>query len=169
MERDGRVLVKTVLAEYGEMMHIIGLATVPDWLDIDLSMAQMKALFVLGHDGEATIGTLADRLGVGLSAASHLVDRLVHLGVVERAEDPLDRRRTLARLAPTGEALVTRFRAGNQDRLCGWLHHLDDVSLTALHTGLASLLEVARCSRSSDTREATEAGDDHRTFRTGVE
>jgi DNA-binding MarR family transcriptional regulator len=38
---------------------------------------------------------------VGSTIASHLVDRLVL-----RTEDPLDRRRTLAQLSPSGEELA---------------------------------------------------------------
>src|SRR5258708_34240682 len=65
----------------------------------DLTMAQFRGLVVLSHDQPLAIGVLGDRLGIGLPAASRLVDRLVADRLVERNEDPIDRRRSLVRLA----------------------------------------------------------------------
>src|SRR5437588_6971759 len=91
-------------------------------------MAQLKGRFALA-DSPMTIGQLADALGSGKPAASILVERLVQLALVERAEDPLDRRRTIARVTPQGEELVARLRQGGRDRLRAWLSRLGDDDL----------------------------------------
>src|SRR5437868_5099817 len=78
------------------------------WLDVDLTMAKFKAACALAMDQPATIGALGQRLGVGLPAASHIVERLVRLELADRYDDPIDRRRAYVRLTAEGEALVSQ-------------------------------------------------------------
>lgn len=114
----------------------------PVWLEVDLSMAQVRTLMVLSCEGRSTIGQLAERLSVSLPTASHLVDRLVHAGLAERAEDPSDRRRMRVCLTPRGEDLAGRLRQGNQEPFRVWLTQLSDEDLTALRQGLRALVRV---------------------------
>ena len=119
-------------------------AILPIWLEIDLTMAQLKTLMVLRCEGQPTIGQVADALHISLPTASHLVDRLVHAGLAERAEDPADRRRMLTGLTPRGEELAGRLREGSQDQLRLWLSHLSREDLSALLQGLQALAKVSR-------------------------
>src|SRR5260370_21048736 len=82
----------------------------PAWHQVELSVAQLKALFALVDGGPTPIGGVAGRLSIGLPAASSLVERLVDQGLVERREDPLDRRPTLAQPTAPGEATGHRGR-----------------------------------------------------------
>src|SRR6185312_3333579 len=118
--------------------------TATEWLDLDLSMAQVKALFVLMQRQPVPIGALADCLGVGMSGGSHLVDRLVQDELVERSEDPDNRRRTLIRLTPAAEALVTRLQQGRVEQLRRCLRRMEQDDLQMLLTGLRALDAAAR-------------------------
>ncbi len=71
-----------------------------DWGDI--TMAQGRVLMVVGHGSGCTMSELASRLGIGVSAATGLVDRLVERGVLERESDPADRRVVRVRMSPAG-------------------------------------------------------------------
>jgi DNA-binding MarR family transcriptional regulator len=106
-------------------------------------MAQLKTLFALEYGGAATIGQTADRLGISLPTASHLVDRLVQSGFVERTEDPADRRRTLATVSAKGSELTRRLRQGGRESLTEWLAQLDDTVLEELARSISRLAEVA--------------------------
>lgn len=66
----------------------------------DRSPAQIRALGFLSRSKEQTVGELADLMGVTISTASGLVDKLVDNGLVERSTNPDDRRQVLIRLAP---------------------------------------------------------------------
>src|SRR5712691_5133295 len=79
------------------------------WMEIDLTLPQLRTLLVLAEEGPLVIGQIAQRLGIGLSTGGHLVDRLVQANLAERTEDAEDRRRTLARLTPKGEDLYARL------------------------------------------------------------
>jgi DNA-binding MarR family transcriptional regulator len=118
-------------------------ATEPAWLQLDLTMSQVKGLFALANGGALTIGALGGALGIGPPGASLLVNRLVHLGLVERAEDPADRRRALVRLTGRGEELVLGLRQGRRERLRAWLAQLSDADLAALSRGLCAMAVVA--------------------------
>ena len=67
------------------------------------SLAQLQALGFLHRNPGANLSDLAGHLGVGPSAASTLVSRLVSVDQVDRREDPDERRRVLLRLTPQGE------------------------------------------------------------------
>jgi MarR family transcriptional regulator for hemolysin len=120
------------------------MAHAEDWTGLDLSVAQLKVVMTIAHAGGAmTVSRMADLLGVRQPTASHLIERLVQGRLVERAEDPEDRRRTLVHLTPAGEQLVGRL-LGFAELLRGWMSALVDSDLLALRQGLAALLEVAR-------------------------
>ncbi len=156
MPGDHAELIEEILETYKVTMKCIGLtALASEWINLDLSMAQMKALFALAGDESITISDVADRLGIGISAASHLVERLVQLKLVTRAEDPADRRRTYALLCPTGRDLVARFQQVNRERMRALLIQMHDDDLKALLTGLRALAAVA-----APHREAILAGAD---------
>src|SRR5215471_3059646 len=106
----------------GRALHELG---APAWLQVELSVAQLKALFALVDAGPMPIGGVAARLSIGLPAASSLVDRLVDQGLAKRREDPLDRRRTLAEPTAAGEALAQRLRHGSCEALRSWLEVME--------------------------------------------
>jgi len=143
VERERELLVQQALQAQKQIFLAMQAAAEPAWLQLDLTMAQLKGLVLLAHDGPLTIGAMAQALGIGRPAASILVDRLVELGLVERAEDPVDRRRTFARLSPKGEELVALLRQGGRQRMREWLSRLAEDDLAALVRGSHALLAAA--------------------------
>ena len=135
MER-GLDLYRTAL----RALHELG---APAWYEVELSVAQLKALFTLVDGGPMPIGGVAARLSIGLPAASSLVDRLVDQGLAKRREDPLDRRRTLAEPTADGDALAQRLRHGSREALRAWLERMERDDLDALVHGLTAMVAVA--------------------------
>lgn len=143
--RGGREqLVEQTVEQCGRTFHTFARTTAAEWLHLDLTMAQLKALFVLIHEQPLPIGALADRLGVGMSGGSHLVDRLVQLDLVERSEDPENRRRTLLHLTPSAEALVLRLQQGRVEQLRRCLRRMAEDDLALLLRGLCALAAAAQ-------------------------
>ncbi|MEU5567206.1 MarR family transcriptional regulator [Micromonospora musae] len=62
---------------------------------LGLNAAEHKALGLIVRSGPLPTGTLAPELGVGATAVTAIVDRLVRAGYVRREPDPTDRRRVL--------------------------------------------------------------------------
>jgi MarR family transcriptional regulator, organic hydroperoxide resistance regulator len=115
----------------------------PAWQDVELSVAQLKALFTLVDAGSMPIGGVASRLHIGLPAASSLVDRLVDHGLVARREDQIDRRRTFAEPTAAGELLALRLRHGSREALRSWMEQMDQGDLDALVRGLRAMVAIA--------------------------
>ncbi len=79
------------------------------WMHLDLTLAQLKALFRLYAVPPARMSELASALGVSLPSCTSLVDRLVQQGMVERRQDADDRRLVLCELSAQGHDLVGRL------------------------------------------------------------
>jgi DNA-binding MarR family transcriptional regulator len=82
--------------------------------DLRLGLTQLAALYALADGSTTTVGELAEALGRSPSATSRLVEGLVKRRLVERREEPEDRRQRSLRLTQRGEAVlrvVDRARA----------------------------------------------------------
>jgi DNA-binding MarR family transcriptional regulator len=73
-----------------------------------LSFSQITILMRLLHGGNTGVSEIGDQLGVTNAAASQAVDRLVQAGMIERTEDPQDRRAKRLALTPSGCTLIEK-------------------------------------------------------------
>jgi DNA-binding MarR family transcriptional regulator len=114
-----------------------------DWLALDLSMGQLKALMTLVATGPQPVGGLARVLGIAEPSASALADKLQAEGLATREADPADRRRTL--VTPTARAvdLVDHLQRLRDEQFNELLERLDDEQLAALAAGLGALARAA--------------------------
>lgn len=102
-----------------------------------LTMPQIVALHILNHAGALPISRMGDLLHLSTSATSHLVERLVERGLVDRSEDPADRRQKRVVLAAAGSALLDQLNASREAEYTVALHRLDP----ALRQSLLGLVE----------------------------
>src|SRR4051794_3217143 len=135
MEREGlsRVappsdLIDACLTRYGQMMrallHVPAASAMP-WNESTLTLPQIRVLSLLAGHAEGLSGrALASMLGVGPSAVTPLVDRLVDHGYVRREEDRLDRRITRLLLTPEGATVLHQIAAGRLEVLAEVLQQL---------------------------------------------
>ena len=79
---------------------------------------------------------LARVIGVSLSTASELIGDLGRAGIVERREDPADRRRTLVRLSQQHRASVEQLVASRAAPLVRVLENLSDRDRQGFAAGL---------------------------------
>jgi MarR family transcriptional regulator, organic hydroperoxide resistance regulator len=127
-----------VVAQFRALQTTLKATSGTVWMELDLTIAQLRTLLVLAEEGPLVIGHIAQRLGIGLSTGGHLVDRLVQAGLAERAEDVEDRRRTLARLTPKGEDLYARL-LNHPLQMQSLIQKLSDSDMAALLQGLQAL------------------------------
>lgn len=94
--------------------------------DSGLSMSQMRALSHLSRSRTCSVSDISSNLGVSSAAVSQMLDRLVQQQLIDRTEDPNDRRGKVLSLTEKGHLLV---RNGIEARQ-GWTSELDQL-LTA--------------------------------------
>lgn len=117
----------------------------------DLTMQQVRVLGHIAKDPGIAGHEIGERLGVSAPTASGLVDRLVEKGLIERMDDPTDRR--VRRLHPTTLGLdVIRQMDSMFGRAIGvvlQLLSLEDLEL--LRSGsLAMLSALERAQKQAD-------------------
>jgi DNA-binding MarR family transcriptional regulator len=93
-----------VLEAYDRFHQRIASLHAPEVADLNLTLAQLKAIYLVAAAGSIRMGALAVQLGTALSTTSGVVDRLVQTGQLERLEDPSDRRQVLVRATPAAMA-----------------------------------------------------------------
>lgn len=71
----------------------------------------LRALVLVSDTGYSTPTEVAGYLGLTSGAVTNMIDRMSAAGLVERAPNPSDRRGSLLRLLPDGEAVVDDYRA----------------------------------------------------------
>lgn len=133
--------VARLLALFPELMSLVHRDIAGETLAImhesGLTMPQVVALHILRHAGALPISRLGELLCLSTSATSHLVDRLVEHALVDRSEDPTDRRQKRIVLAPPGEALLDQLNASRAAEYTVALDRLDP----ALRQSLLALVE----------------------------
>ena len=101
--------IAEVIREWSEVsMHRSGCDFRRFMEETDLSFSQISVLMRLYHGGNSGISEIGSQLGVTKAAASQAVDRLVQLGVIERTEDPVDRRAKRLALTHRGRTLIEK-------------------------------------------------------------
>lgn len=73
-----------------------------------LSIPQFSLLMQLHHKGGCGMSTVSESFDITPAAASQLVDKLVHGGLIQRVEDSNDRRAKLLSLTDKGHELIKR-------------------------------------------------------------
>src|SRR5258708_8764207 len=95
--------VDDALIAYKKVHRALLTSTASRWRHLDISMQQLRAIYLLRDEEVATVGRLAELFGIAMPAASVLAARLVRAGYIERNEDTTDRRRV--RLSLTRAAM----------------------------------------------------------------
>ena len=71
-----------------------------------LSMPQFGILMQLHYRGNCAVGDISERFDITNAAASQLVDKLVQSRLIQREEDPNDRRAKLLNLTEKGRQFI---------------------------------------------------------------
>jgi DNA-binding MarR family transcriptional regulator len=98
--------------------------TVRNWMDVfmqrsmsgwrqyvrasGLSMPQFSILMRLNYRGGCGISNISEHMDISTAAASQLVDKLVQASLLERTEDPHDRRAKQVTLSPKGRQFIAQ-------------------------------------------------------------
>lgn len=78
---------------------------------LDVTPSQAEVISVLGDYGPLTLKGLGGLLVCETGSPSRLVDSLVKRGLIDRVDNPADRREVLIELTPEGEKLRPRIAA----------------------------------------------------------
>ena len=124
--------------------------------ELDLTMSQLRALFVLSLcDHDLTLGELAAEVGLSVAATGRLVDALVRDRLASRREDPVDRRVKRLALTSHGQETIGRLADSRREGLRQFVETLDDVAREQLSRALAATPTLTDCRAGGADREKT--------------
>ena len=116
--------IEAILTEVGGWIGELRCASMGRLVQGQVSMSQMHVLWLLQHHGAMAMSRLADLLGVSLSNASGLIDRMEEHGLIERERVPDDRRLVMVRPADAGMRALSETETTKRERMRAVLSHL---------------------------------------------
>lgn len=99
----------------GRAFHTPG-SGMPGWLGQDLTLAQVRTLFLIAHEAPLPMGRIAEILGVSVASASGIVDRLERHRLVVREHRTDDRRVVECVPSGAGQSLIDEM-SGHRDQM----------------------------------------------------
>ncbi len=108
----------------------------------DLSVPQFRALGFLSRYPGASLSDLAEHLGITKATASATVDRLVRRGLIDRIDDPQERRRLTLTLTDEGNLQLQQARVAAHASVSEVLENLSQAKLLQITKGLVLLGEA---------------------------
>ena len=107
--------VADVVIDMARAFHAPG-PGLPGWTAQDLTLAQVRTLFLIAHKAPLPMGRIAEILGVSVASASGIVDRLERHGLVVREHRTDDRRVVECIPSGAGQSLIDQM-SGHRDEM----------------------------------------------------
>jgi DNA-binding MarR family transcriptional regulator len=142
-----RVELTKEIIRLQQMSHALGQYAPEAWMELNLTIIQLKSLFFIDSEGSTNFRKLASALGVTPPDVTRIVDRLVEQGMVTRRENPEDRRMQLLQATKKGKALLAKLRENRTTHLYRILTHLSTDELNTVAQGLRALVRAAELQR----------------------
>lgn len=108
-----------------------------------VSPPQLRVLVMIASSGPLNLGAVARGLGVHPSNATRACDRLVAAGLLDRRDDPADRRNLQLQLTAEGRRLVDDVMDRRRQAIAAVLERMPALQRTALVPVLATFAEAA--------------------------
>jgi DNA-binding MarR family transcriptional regulator len=104
---------------------------------------QLRVLVMVASRGALNLGAVARGLGVHPSNATRACDRLVSAGLLDRRDDPVDRRNLQLQLTDEGQRLVDGVMDRRRHAIAAVLERMPALQRTALVPVLVTFAEAA--------------------------
>jgi DNA-binding MarR family transcriptional regulator len=116
----------------------------------EMSMSHFHLMSMLDRHGSMAMSRIADLLGVSVSNATGLIDRIEERGLVERIRVPEDRRVVHVQLTDKGRQTLHEVELFKEDMIHGILNRLDERQLRRVAAAMSDLRGAVVEALSSD-------------------
>jgi DNA-binding MarR family transcriptional regulator len=112
-------------------------------VDDAVTPPQLRVLVMIASRGPLNLGAVARGLGVHPSNATRACDRLVAAGLLDRRDDPADRRNLYLQLTEQGQTLVDEVMDRRRHAIAAVLDRMPALQRTALVPVLVTFADAA--------------------------
>ena len=154
-------LADRIIDDYRGFMAQMKCAMSERLVRLGISMAQLNIMYTLQRNGEMTMSRLADVLGVSLSSATGLVDRIEERGYIERTRVPEDRRVVLVDVTEAGTRMLQENDALSDELMRDVLARLDPAELPVIARAVGEVraaLEATAAQPARNLHETSTSG-----------
>ena len=142
-----------MLHELAGVMRLLEQATWGPRIDaltqVALTPQQLRLVGLLALDGPKRLTDLATQLGVSMPTVSGLLDRLSQHGMIQRTEDPLDRRAKTVQVTAKGTEALRAMLAAEFLGPIHFIRALPTDQLQALVGAVRTLVQIAQSQQDS--------------------
>lgn len=111
-------------------------------IDVDISPLHFEIMKLLKEAGTLHIAEIGERLRIARAQMTHLIDKLVDLGIVERQIDTADRRMINIMLTGKGKTTIEEHDSSLRKAIRETLSCLTDEELAGLSDSLEKLRDI---------------------------
>jgi DNA-binding MarR family transcriptional regulator len=136
-------LLSEAMRSYGRALAVADPIRLRFWDGRGLTMPQLRLMYLARESGSATVGAIATQMRVTAPTISGLTDRLVRQGLIERREDPDDRRLVRICLTDEGRSVLEEIDIAARAYLREILSRLSETQVRELVRALDGFVAAA--------------------------
>lgn len=140
---DRDTMIAGIVSSLHRIQHLMAADRSNPLLKSTLTMQQLKVLLVLSNSDGASGQELASAMGVSLATMTGIIDRMVAAGLVDRHEDPHDRRVRRVQLTDAGRKTFDEFVTAGQESVLEIVRRLDDEELRVVARAMRLMTDAA--------------------------
>jgi DNA-binding MarR family transcriptional regulator len=144
-------LIRQVIELRRQMNRVIRGRTLDSWVNLNLTIPQLKSLFYISRHGKVNLSGLASGIRVTPANVTGIVDRLVEQDLLTRTPDPNDRRVLWLKVTDKGNALVNELREGRANEMGRILNELSEEELSIVAHSFELLVRAAEITEKRET------------------
>jgi MarR family transcriptional regulator, organic hydroperoxide resistance regulator len=135
-------LIKEVLALQNRIERALKPVNAEPWIELKMTIAQLKSLFFIADKGKTNFKKLADALEVTPPNITGIIDRLVEQGLVSRTESTEDRRIMLLQITSKGTDLINTLHENRTIQMTSFLIAMTEEELNSAITGFKGIVKA---------------------------
>ncbi|WP_319559654.1 MarR family transcriptional regulator [Marispirochaeta sp.] len=117
-----------------------------------IGRSQFKTLMILYHHGSDTMGAVSEYLGLERGSFTTVADALIEQGLIQREQNPRDRRQSLVSLSAKGKALVEKDQLRMDAYLAEQLGNLSPDEQERIERVIEELFTLAELIRKKESK-----------------
>lgn len=137
-------LLAQAMAGFWPALAVVDPLRIEAWDRQGLTIAQLRLMSVLLFEDSRTVGELADGLDVKMPTITGMTDRLVRMGMIERKDDPVDRRVVRIGLSEGGRRAMREIEDAGREFLAPVFERLGAERVRDLIAVFDEFVEAAR-------------------------
>ncbi len=146
-------LIARIIEAQHRMRRVARERTLDSWVELNLTIPQLKSLFYISRYGRVNPSSLASGIRVTPPNVTGIVDRLVEQSLLMRTADADDRRVAWLTVTDKGKTLINDLREGRAQEMRRILDKLTEEELASVAHGFEL---VAAAAEAGERKEPSE-------------